>query len=90
MSSSRTTTFNETRLSTVVVCAITSNLRRAQAPGNVVLRAGEAGLPKESVVNVTQINAIDRDYFLDPIGAVSAEKLDEILQGVWFLLEPSS
>jgi mRNA interferase MazF len=81
--------FNASPLSTVVVCAITSNLRRAKAPGNVVL-AGEAGLPRQSVVNVTQIYAIDRDYFLEPIGAVSAEKLDEILQGIWFLLEPRS
>ncbi len=89
MSSSRTTP--STRLGSALSWFVpSSNLRRAQAPGNVVLRAGEAGLPKESVVNVTQINAIDRDYFLDPIGAVSAEKLDEILQGVWFLLEPSS
>ncbi len=82
--------FNESRLSTVAVCAITSNLRRARAPGNVVLSAGEASLPQESVVNVTQIYAIDRDYFLEPIGVVSAEKLDEILQGIWFLLEPRS
>ncbi|MCP4658553.1 MAG: type II toxin-antitoxin system PemK/MazF family toxin [bacterium] len=82
--------FNASRLSTVVVCAITSNPRRAKAPGNVVLSAGEAGLARESVVNVTQIYAIDRDYFLEPIGAVSAEKLDEILQGIWFLLEPRS
>ncbi len=82
--------FNASRLSTVVVCAITSNRRRAKAPGNVVLSAGEAGLSRESVVNVTQIYAIDRDYFLEPIGAVSAVKLDEILQGIWFLLEPRS
>lgn len=80
--------FNGSRLNTVVVCAITSNMRRARAPGNVVLGAGEAGLSQESVVNVTQIYAIDQDYFLEPIGTVSAEKLDEILQGIWFLLEP--
>lgn len=80
--------FNSSRLHTVVVCAITSNLRRARAPGNVMLEAGEANLSRASVVNITQIYAIDRDYFQESIGSVSAEKLDAILQGVWFLLEP--
>ena len=53
-----------------------------------MLEAGEANLPRQSVVNVTQIYAIDRDYFQQPLGVVSAEKLDAILQGVWLLLEP--
>jgi mRNA-degrading endonuclease toxin of MazEF toxin-antitoxin module len=47
--------FNRSRINTVVVCALTSNLRRAQAPGNVLLEVGEANLPKQSVVNVSQI-----------------------------------
>ena len=80
--------FNDSRLHTVEVCAITGNLRRSRAPGNVVLEAGEANLTQRCVVNITQIYAIDRDYFLDRIGAVSSEKLDEILEGIWFLLKP--
>ena len=82
--------FNASRLNTVVVCAITSNLRRARAPGNVFLNAGEAGLPRDCVVNVTQIYAIDREYFEESVGSLSADKLEEILQGIWFLLEPRS
>lgn len=82
--------FNESRLSTVVVCAITSNLQRAKAPGNVLLEEGEAGLPRQSVVNITQLYAIDRDFFLEPIGTISTQRLDEILRGVWLLLEPTS
>lgn len=82
--------YNGSRLNTIVVCAITSNPKRALSPGNVTLDAGDAGLPRASVVNVTQIYAIDRDYFLEPIGTVSEGKLDEILQGIWSLLEPLS
>jgi mRNA interferase MazF len=80
--------FNESRLNTVVACAITSNLKRAQAPGNVMLEAGEANLSRRSVVNVTQLYAIDRDYFLEQIGSVGPDRLDQILQGIWLLLEP--
>ncbi len=53
--------FNQTDIRTVVVCLLTSNLRRGVAPGNVSLRKGEANLPKSSVVNITQIYTIDRD-----------------------------
>ncbi|MFA7240564.1 MAG: type II toxin-antitoxin system PemK/MazF family toxin, partial [Sulfuricellaceae bacterium] len=44
--------FNASRINTVVVCALTSNLKHAEAPGNVRLNKGEAGLPKQSVVNM--------------------------------------
>lgn len=52
--------FNDSRIGTVVVAAITSNLRLAEAPGNVALDEGDAGLPKPSVVNVSQIATVDR------------------------------
>ena len=53
--------FNNTTLATLVVVAITSQLKYAELPGNVRLRKGEAGLPRASVVNVTQIATVDRD-----------------------------
>jgi mRNA interferase MazF len=80
--------FNRSRIQTVAVCAITSNLKRARAPGNVLLKSGEAGLPKPSVVNVSQIYAVDREYFEDPIGHLTAERLSDVLAGVRLLIEP--
>ncbi len=50
--------FNRSRLGTVVVAAITSNLALADAPGNVLLPADESGLPRDAVVNVSQLNAL--------------------------------
>lgn len=62
--------FNRSRINTVIVCALTPNFRRAKAPANALLEKGEASLPKQSVVNVSQIFTIDkrdlredRDYF---------------------------
>ena len=80
--------FNRSRIHTIAVCAITSNLKRAGAPGNVLLRAGEAGLPKPSVVNISQIYAVDREYFDDSVGHLSSERLSDVLAGVRLLIEP--
>jgi mRNA interferase MazF len=80
--------FNATNLQTVVVCALTTNLRRAEAPGNVLLHDGEAGLPRRSVVNVTQVFTVDRDRLMDKIGTLSRARIDEIYQGLQILLKP--
>jgi mRNA interferase MazF len=79
---------NRSRIHTVVVCVLTSNLKRASAPGNVLLEAGEGSLPKRSVVNVSQIFTIDREYFEEPIGSLSRERLEAVLAGVRFVIEP--
>lgn len=79
---------NRSRLSTVLVCGLTSNMRRAKAPGNLALAKGEGGLPKASVVNVTQVFTMDRDYFGEPIGSLSREQLDQVLAGIRFVIEP--
>lgn len=63
--------FNQSRISTVVVCVLTSNIRRAGSPGNVLLEKGEADLPKRSVVNVSQIYTVDRADLLEKIGSLS-------------------
>jgi mRNA interferase MazF len=57
--------FNCSRISTVVVCALTSNLKRAESPGNVLLEKGEANLTKQSVVNITQIFTIDKSRLVE-------------------------
>jgi len=80
--------FNRSRLNTVVVCALTSNLQRAQAPGNVLLNAGEANLSKASVVNVTQLFTVEKRELTEWIGHLSASRMRQILRGVSLVLEP--
>lgn len=80
--------FNRSRINTVVVCALTSNLKRADAPGNVLLSPGEANLPKRSVVNVSQIFTVDKSDLAEKIGALSRQRVREILDGIQLLLEP--
>lgn len=74
--------FNASRLATVVVVPLTSNLHWATAPGNVVLRAGRTGLPRDSVANVSQIVAIDRSLLSDRIGHLDDDLISVILSGV--------
>lgn len=80
--------FNQSRIQTVVVCALTSSLRRASAPGNVLLETGEANLPKASVVNISQLFTVDKEDLVEKIGTLSPERVQQILEGVSLLLEP--
>jgi mRNA interferase MazF len=80
--------FNRSRINTVVVCALTSNLKRAAAPGNVLLEPREANLPKQSVVNVSQIFTVDKSQLGEKIGTLSSRRVHEILDGIGLLLEP--
>ena len=79
--------FNHSRLNTVVVVAITSTLRYATLPGNVRLRKGEANLPKPCVVNVTQIQTIDRTYLREKIGTLPQHVLWQVWEGMRLVLE---
>ena len=80
--------FNHIRIKTVVICMMTSNLRYAKAPGNVLLSKGEAGLPRQSVVNVTQVYTINKADLLDYMGTLSAKRVREILNGIKLVIEP--
>ncbi len=80
--------FNQSRINTVVVCAITSNMKRAEAPGNVLLAKGEGNLQKDSVVNISQIVTVDKVDLIEKIGSLSPSRTKEIIQGVKLLLEP--
>ena len=73
---------NRSRISTVVCVVATSNLKWAKAPGNVRLSARESGLPRDSVVNVSQILTLDRSRLTDHVGTTGAAKLDTILAGI--------
>lgn len=76
---------NRSRIATVVVCALTSNLRQAKLPGNVLLDPGEAGLPKQSVVDVSKVSALDKILLGEQIGALSPRRIQQILAGMRFL-----
>jgi mRNA interferase MazF len=80
--------FNTSKINTVVICALTSNAKRAQAPGNVLLKKGEANLPKKSVVNISQIYTVNKSDLVEKIGKVSASRRNEILEGIKVLTEP--
>jgi mRNA interferase MazF len=71
-----------------MVCGLTSNLRRARDPGNVLLFPGEADLPEQSVVNVSQIVTVDKEQLRERIGTLSRERFQEVLRGIYLLLEP--
>ena len=78
--------FNRSRIATVLVVPLTSNLRLANAPGNVVLPARASGLPRESVANVSQLIAVDRDLLSERVAHVSADLLLTIFAGVDLVL----
>jgi mRNA interferase MazF len=76
--------FNHSRIHSVVVCALTSNLHRAGEPGNVLLDPGEGDLPAQSVVIVSQIDAVDKARLGARIGRLSAARVDQIVDGIRF------
>lgn len=78
--------FNRSAISTTVVAAITSNLRLGAMPGNVRLQRGEAGLPRPSVVNVSQIRTVDRARLVDRVGVLGADKMRAVVGGLALLL----
>jgi mRNA interferase MazF len=80
--------FNASKINTVIVCALTSNLKRAQAPGNVLLEQGEGDLPKQSVVLVSQIFTVDKSQLGEFIGKLSERRVRQILEGIYLLTEP--
>lgn len=80
--------FNQSRIRTVVLCVLTTNLKLAAAPGNVLLSDGEGGLEEISVVNVSQIATVDRDALETKIGCLARDRVLEILEGVKLVIEP--
>ena len=73
---------NRSRVATVVCVPLTSNLKWALAPGNVHLSRRLTGLPKDSVANVSQIVAVDRDLLAARAGKLSRAKLELVLSGI--------
>ncbi|MPZ14728.1 MAG: type II toxin-antitoxin system PemK/MazF family toxin [Chloroflexi bacterium] len=78
--------FNRSNISTVLVLVITSNLRLASAPGNVRLRRSDCGLPRESVINVSQVVTVDKRFLTERVGRVPPEVLAEVGSGLRLIL----
>jgi mRNA interferase MazF len=78
--------FNESAIRTAICAVVTSNLRLAEAPGNVRLRRKAAGLSRESVVNVAQLITVDRQVLTSRIGRISPETLRDVDAGIRLVL----
>ena len=79
--------FNQSRIRTVIIAAITSNLRLAEAPGNVLLRARESRLKRDSVVNVSQLLTLDRSLLTTRIGRLPPVQLQQFAEGLRLVLD---
>ena len=73
---------NRSRIATVVCVALTSNVKWANAPGNVLLPPSVTGLPKESVANVSQLVALDKTDLTERAGKLARSKLELVLSGI--------
>ncbi|HEU0015374.1 MAG TPA: type II toxin-antitoxin system PemK/MazF family toxin, partial [Longimicrobium sp.] len=78
--------FNRSRIATVLVAVLTSNLRLVDGPGNVLVSAKASGLPKESVVNVTQLMTLDRTFLDQPVGRLPTRVMASIDAGLKLVL----
>jgi len=76
---------DENTSNTVVVCALTTNLKRAKALGNILLDVGEANLPKQSVIVVSQVSTVDKAQLGEYIGTVTEQRVHQVLAGMSFL-----
>jgi mRNA interferase MazF len=76
---------NQSRIQTVAACAITSNMKRAKAPGNVLLEINEANLPKQSVVEVSKVSTLHKTQLGEYIGTLSEQRIHQIQAGMQFL-----
>jgi mRNA interferase MazF len=79
--------FNRSKLATVLCVPLTSNLKWADAPGNVLFEARLTGLPKDSVANVSQVVALDKSSLTERVGKLSREKSNLVLDGIDIVLD---
>lgn len=79
--------FNSSKLQTVVVVAVTSNLRLADAPGNIRLKKTETGLTKDSVANVSQILTVDKRFLTEQVGQLNNQSMHLLDSGLLLVLD---
>jgi mRNA interferase MazF len=79
--------FNRSQIRTVIAVVITSNLRLADAPGNVLLPARVSGLSRDSVVNISQVLTLDRSFLTESTGKLTTDMLAEVEAGLRLVLQ---
>jgi mRNA interferase MazF len=78
--------FNRSRIRTIIAVVLTSNLRLAEAPGNVMIPASDSGLPKDSVANVSQVITVDRTFLTERCGRLPGHLIRSIDEGLRLVL----
>jgi mRNA interferase MazF len=78
--------FNRSRIATVVCVPLSSNVKWAEAPGNVLLSTRSTGLPKDSVANVSQVITLDRELLAERVGRIPRKQLDLVFAGLDLVL----
>lgn len=81
--------FNSSLIKTVVVCTLSSNLKLAAVPGNILLEPGEANLPEQKVVKISHLFTVEKGQLIDKIGTLSPERVEQILEGLDLLIKPT-
>ena len=79
--------FNRSKIGTALCVPLTSNLKWANAPGNLLLEARLTGLPKDSVANVSQVVPVDKSLLTERIGKLTRAKTDLVLAGIDVVLD---
>jgi mRNA interferase MazF len=79
--------FNRSRIQTIVCAVISSNLHLSKAPGNVLLPASESNLPKDSVINVSQLVTLDKSMLTECAGSVPKKILKKVEEGIGLVLD---
>jgi mRNA interferase MazF len=78
--------FNRSKIRTIIAVVLTSNLRLAEAPGNIFVPASDSGLPKDSVANVSQVITVDRTFLTERCGHLPAQMMRSIDEGLRLVL----
>ena len=76
---------NHSRIETVVACPLTSNLKRTNAPGNILLEAGELDLPRQSVVETSKVSTLYKNQLGEFVGSLTGQRVHQILAGIRFV-----
>ena len=79
--------FNKSKINTIIVAVITSNIRLSAAPGNILLSTQKSNLPKESVINVSQLITIDKSFLTEKVNTLSSSIMANVDEGVRLVLQ---
>lgn len=79
------TIINQSRIDTIAVCGISTNMKLIKEPGNILLEKGEANLEKQSIIVVSQISTAKKDNLGEYIGTLSEERVNQLFAGMKFI-----